>query len=256
MKKIFYILCIAILMMIPNIANAEGLTDDLIKVSETTKYYKTITYYPNNNDMLLSNNNINGNNSRSIEISEEEYNNVNSINNNAIILGNGYVETNYKKMTTTIYQNGIYYRYQINLDWKTMPSTRSYDIIGIGYNSSVRLASSIYFNQYYCFTDGNCTTNYAYYPAQFSHGVGASFKLPYGSLSSLHSTLYFDVEKNVNATIISQDAYGDYSHATSSVTSSQSQLYTVSTLGINLDSSINNYYDGISYAHASWSGSW
>lgn len=50
--------------------------------------------------------------------------------------GSGYTETNYKKMTTTILKNGTKYKYQVLLNWKLLPATRSYDIIGIGHYKS------------------------------------------------------------------------------------------------------------------------
>lgn len=248
MKKIFFtLLTVFSIMLIPNVALAqESFTGELEKLSETVKYYKTTE--SSNVQMFGMNSSNNG---YTVEISKEEYDNATSA--DSITAS---VETNYKKMTTTIYQNGSYYRYQTNLEWKTMPKNRSYDIIAIGINPSVSIVSSISFNQYYCFTNGECKNNSAHYGKTTSNGGGASFKIPSGDLTTLNSTIYFDVKKNVSATILRQDAYGDYSHATSSVSSSQSQNYSINSLGINLNSAITSLYDSIPVAQATWNGNW
>lgn len=44
-------------------------------------------------------------------------------------------------MTTSILSNGNRYRYKVVLEWENMPSTRSYDVIGIGFLASVKVAS-------------------------------------------------------------------------------------------------------------------
>lgn len=248
MKKIFLVVfAVCSMMLIPNIVLAKkDSIEELKKLSETVKYYKTMEA---RNIQQLNTNSLNS--SYTTEISKEEYDSAN--NTNSI---NASIETNYKKMTTTIYQNGSYYRYQTKLEWKTMPKTRSYDIIAIGINPSVSIASSISFNQYYCFNNGECKNNSTYYSKSTASGGGASFKLPTGDLKVLNSTIYFDVKKNINATILKQDAYGDYAHATSSVSNTQSQNYTMNTLGINLNSSISNLYDSIPVAQATWNGNW
>lgn len=248
MRKIFLVVfTVCSMMLIPNVVLAKkDSIEELKKLSETVKYYKTME---SRSIQQLNANSLN--NSYTTEISKEEYDsatNTDSINTS--------IETNYKKMTTTIYQNGSYYRYQTRLEWKTMPKMRSYDIIAIGINPSVSIASSISFNQYYCFNNGECKNNSAYYSKSTVSGGGASFKLPTGDLKVLNSTIYFDVKKNVNATILKQDAYGDYAHATSSVSNIQSQAYTINTLGINLNNSISNLYDNIPVAQATWNGNW
>lgn len=248
MKKIICILTV-VMCIFPMTAFAKN-NNELILLSETTKYYKTINRV-SDNEMLLASLYEDS----SIEISKEEFDSA-STNSEIGINGSGYTETNYKKITTSIYQNGSYYRYKVDLEWKTMPSTRSYDIMAIGINPSVKITSSVYFNQYYCFTNGQCTNNGTFYQKKNSSGAGASFKLPSGNLTKLSSSLYFDVSKNVNATIIKQDAFGDYSHATKNVNETQSQNYTINSLGINLGSSISSYYDNIQMTQATWNGNW
>lgn len=225
-------------------------------VSKEEKYYKTVT---TNNDTeyalrsvdLSSNNNSS---SYTVEITKEEYDNYDE--NQAQPYTSSYIETSMKKLTTYILTNGSYYRYKAVLNWKTFPKVRSYDTIAIGHYASVEKRGSVYFSQTYCDLNNDCRTIKAYYPQTFSTGSAATFKVPSGDLSSLSQTIYFDVQKSVDATVISQKAAGDYAHAVQTVTVAQAKNFSVSTLGINFNSSSVNLYDEISPATALWSGSW
>lgn len=247
MKRLFALFIFTFL-LIPNfVVNANSIENSYVLVSQTEKYYKSISC---NN--LYDFRSLDSNNSYTIEISEEEYNNADG----NTTLANATIETTYKKLVSSIYQNGTRYRYKAELTWKNMPSTRSYDIIGIGHYASVSLNTGPYFSLYYCKTDGTCNTTNSYYPQTFSTGAGASFKLPTGSLTDLVATFYFDVVKTNNVTVYGQLAAADYSHATRSVTANQAMDYTVGTGGINLGSGISNKYDAVSTANATWEGSW
>lgn len=168
----------------------------------------------------------------------------------------GYVETTGKKMTTTIVSIGNYYRYKVSLEWKKIPSTRSYDIIGIGKNTNVDFASDIIFQQNYCYSSGGCSSNATYSQYKSSTGGTAIFQLPTSSLSSLSSYMYFNVSKSTTSTITSQKAYGDYSHATKTITLSNAKKHNIGSSGIVLNSDIVSYYDSMSTATSSWTGSW
>ncbi|MBQ2873190.1 MAG: hypothetical protein IJE89_04260 [Bacilli bacterium] len=212
---------------------------DASLVSQNEKYYKSI--YTN----------LNGE-STFIEVTKEEYENQSS--------GNAprtTIETTYKKMVSTISQNGTKYRYKNSLTWKNMPSKRSYDIIGIGFDDDVYINSSVYLTTYYCYSSGDCVTDSSYYNKQkTSTGGSAVFKLPSDSIISLASTLYYDVSKNNSNTITRLDMYADYAHATSTITGSNASNHYISTSGIELTSSNVSYYDDIPTAHSVWSGSW
>jgi hypothetical protein len=227
--------------------------NDFVVVSENIKYYKTVTYKNNNQLYSLNNNFI----SETFEVSEEEFN-LGLKNSNIVLYGySGVIETNYKKMTTTIASNGNYYRYKVVLNWKNIPATRSYDIIGIGFLGSVKVRNDLNFIQEYCTSSSSCTSSTANYPQIFTSGAGTTFKLPTGTLTSLKQTLYFDVEKNTTSTIILQEAYGDYSHATSSISLTNAKKFSVvANVGISLNSSITSYYDAIGVAKAGWEGTW
>lgn len=170
----------------------------------------------------------------------------------------GYTETGGKKMTTTIISISNYYRYKVTVEWKKMPYIRSYDIIGIGKNNNVALSDSVVFTQNYCYKNGNCTSSNIYYPYNDIFGSGVYFPLTKEkNLSTLVITFFYNIKKVDNSTITKLDAYGDYKHATKNISSTNANKFSVrKDLGIELEQSILNYYDSISIAHATWTGSW
>lgn len=68
--------------------------------------------------------------------------------------------------------------------------------------------------------------------------------------------MYFNVDKKSSMTITELNAYGDYSHATKTISESNAKNYSITRAGIVLQDSIASYYDAISYAQAVWTGSW
>ena len=171
-------------------------------------------------------------------------------------LQTGYIETTGKKMTTTIVSVNNKYRYKVTLEWKNIPSTRSYDIIGIGTDTNVKIDSGIYFQQNFCYSSNNCSSSIVSTIKSTSTGATSTFQLPSSTIVSLNSYLYFDVSKNTTSTITQLNAYGDYSHATSNISKSNANNHSINRGGISLDSSISNYYDNMTTAKATWTGSW
>lgn len=51
------------------------------------------------------------------------------------------ITTSSKKMITTIISINNCYRYKVSLEWTKIPSTRSYDIIGLGIDNTVKVYS-------------------------------------------------------------------------------------------------------------------
>ena len=251
------LLFLAVLFIIPGLVFADS-EEEFTPVVETTKYYKTVTVYRNDNLNVMSVNSTPSTTSFTTEVTEEEYNAVEGTEAMMISDYSTTIETTYKKMTSTITQNGSYYRYKNQLNWKLMPSTRAYDIIGIGFYSSVRPANYIYFTEEWTYTSGGGSSTSTGIRQVFNNGVGVSFALPSDTINSLKATLYFDVEKNTTATIISQVAYADYAHETSyGLSAMEAVNYTVQQgAGIILNSSISGYYDSIQEAEAYWTGSW
>ena len=188
----------------------------------------------------------------------DENEKINSKNNGIELFGiqNGSITTASKKMITTIVSVNNHYRYKVSLEWTKIPSTRSYDIIGLGIDNTVKVYSTPVFQQNFCYSSNNCSSSNTHTRNTSSVGIGASFRLPTVKLVSLSSYLYFDVEKRNSGTLTSQNAYGDYSHATKSISQEYITNYYVNRGGIILDSSISDYYDNITPAVAKWTGSW
>ena len=214
---------------------------DATLLGSTTKYYKTV--YPTYG------------NSYTVEVSEEEYNN--HTNNHEPELRTTVV-TNYKTMVSTISQNGSKYRFHVSVLWTNMPSTRSYDIIAIGYsNSNMYISSSVYFNYVYARSDGSYTTSTLYYNKKsLSTGGSAAYKVPDGDLSALSANLYYDVSKNTSNTITSIQSCGDYSHAITNIDVSNIANYNVGINGIALSTGLYGNYDAIPCALTTIGVSW
>ncbi|MBR6949708.1 MAG: hypothetical protein IKH54_05960 [Bacilli bacterium] len=256
MKKSLLFLAAVAAILCPTLVHAQEMptiesTEE--PLAETTKYFKTVT---NLEEARLQINSM-GENERqasySVEISEEEYNNAPT----EPERGNpASVETTYKKLTTTITAVSSYYQYKTVLFWKTIPSVRSHDIIGIGMPSNVQVYGTPDFQQYYCYSGGNCYTSSAYVPKTGTYGAGATYKLAEGTLTTLKATFYFDIIKNTSSTLTGLSAAGDYAHATTTVSSDTAQNYSVVGGGLSLNSSISGYYDSIQSAIATMSVYW
>ena len=211
-------------------------------ITQTTRYYKNISpAYGIGYD---------------VEITENEYSNATQ---NKETFDKGFINTTYKTITSSISQNGNKYRYNVSTLWKSMPSTRSYDIIGIGYGELLSIYNSaIYFSYTYAYSGGTYTTSSTYYNKKsLSTGGAAVYKLPSGStLASLSANLYYDVVKATGSTITSLSICGDYAHATSNVSVNNVSDYSISIYGINLGTSLAGYYDAtpcaMEYANVNW----
>ena len=256
MKKSLLFLAALAVVLCPTLVKAQEMstiesTEE--PLAETTKYFKTVT---NLDEARLQINSM-GQNERqasySIEISEEEYNNAPTEQPRD---NPSYIETTYKKLTTTITQNGSLYQYKTVLFWKIIPSVRSHDIIGIGMPSNVQVYGTPVFQQYYCYSGGNCNTSTSYVYKTGTYGAGATYQLATGSLTTLKGTLYFNITKNTSSTITGLSAAGDYAHATTTVSSDTAQNYSVTGGGLSLSSSISGYYDSIQSAVATMSVYW
>ncbi len=214
---------------------------DATLLASTTKYYKTVSPSYGN--------------SYTVEVSEEEYNS--HANNHEPELRTT-VETAYKTMVSTISQNGNKYRFHVSVLWKSMPSTRSYDIIGIGFgNDNIYINSSVYFNYVYAGSSGSYTTSTLYYNKKsLSTGGSAAYKVPDGDLSALSANLYYDVSKNTSTTLTSLQSCGDYSHAITNIDVSNIANYSIGIAGIALSTGLYGNYDEIPCAFSSVNISW
>jgi len=231
--------------MIPNFVLADS--SDLL-VSRETKYYKTI-HYSDSDVSVLSNATDN-----TIEISEQEYNNEQT---EIDMRASSTQQTDYKKMTASIYSSGNNYKYQVNLEWKNIPKVRSNDIIGIGYSSEfVNIVDGISFFQNFCTRDG-CKTSIKHELINSSAGKSAVFSLPTSTLTYLSQELSFKVAKKSSSVINTQKISADYSHATKSISMTNAKKHKVNyDNGIVLSKGISGYYDSIPVTKTTWTGSW
>lgn len=141
------------------------------------------------------------------------------------VVGGAAGETAYKKLTVYVISidNGDHYRYKATLDWKQIPSRRSWDVFAIGYESDVLdIGISTTFTQEWCTSSTNCDSehlaNVNYY--SLSNAEVVVFKLPAGTLTSLNSYMYFSVvRRDLTQGLETVTLVGDYAHA----------IYNVST---------------------------
>ena len=172
----------------------------------------------------------------------------------------GIVETEYKHMHISIIKIDEHqYRYKLTMNWLKIPKVRSYDIIAIGIQPAyVKINSSIYVKQNYTYKDNTTEESITCTPIESKNGGSAIIKLPTGKIKKLSSYLYFNVKKaNDNNVVTHMEAGGDYAHATKKTNIKKALKHTVNhSKGIELESKIQKYYDGINISTASWYGIW
>jgi len=240
-----------------NLLNLGFTEDEIYYMNEETfeqnKDFESTLEVKNENFYKTVYTDLNGN-SYSTEITQDEYENQSLIN------PRGTVTTEYKDMVSTLSRNSDgTFRYKVSLIWRNMPSKRSYDIIGVGFSDNVYISSLVNFSYYYCYQDpSSCTTSGLYYDKKvLSTGGSTVYKLPTGDIRSLSATLYYDVSKNnPSQTITSLLMYGDYAHATSTVTPNNYTNHTINSSGIQFFSGLSAYYDEIPTADSGWVGTW
>lgn len=152
--------------------------------------------------------------------------------------------TEYKTMTTTISKlSNNTFRYKVKVYWKKIPKIRSYDVICIGIENNVSIVGNFSCN---LLTSTSSINNNIY---QTKNGVYSVVKIPEGNLDNLQITLSFDVKVNSGSRIT---AYGDYAHATKSVSLTNAKRASISTKGIVLPSDLVGSYDEIKVDQVSY----
>lgn len=220
------------------------------KKNISEKYIKTVTYV-DSKGVATSND---------YEISKEEYDNpISTYANNCYV---DYAiecwETTYKKLFIIDWVTGegigATERILLTNDWKVMPVTRSYDVIGIRYDN-ITLTNA--WGEQYALTldDGFISTEYSYNGTNMNiqpNGVGISQNL-YNSTPIYSLSNRLIVEGIVTSNHVAR--YGSYQHATKEVTLAQSKNYSFGNgLGqvFLFNSGIGSYYDnmqGVSYVY-------
>lgn len=257
LKKIFIISILFIsCFCFTKLVNAEVINDDIELidevVAENSKYYRIIINKNNSELMCLAG--FGESSSIMVEITEEEYLNSAEL---AAPNESASVENGTLKLTSKISKyTSDSYKYEAILEWKLIPSMRSYDILGVGYYASVKQWGTVDLTQEYCTSDDYCGETYSYYQYTGANGSAAMFYLPSGSLKSLKQSLRVIVEKNTTATIIEQLCKASFAHATKSVTYSQAKDFIVDSGGIKLGDSIFYSYGTTANVNATWHGTW
>ena len=247
MRKFVLSLFILGFIISPKIVNAQEFGQGT-KIGESKKYIKTVTTIDKAALYAYNSDTVNWSESHSEEVTEDEYNEAKD--GGMVLMGSAAIETTYKVMTTAIWDIGGAYQYVNLLHWKIMPSVRSYDIIGISHYSSVYATSTPYFQEYYCYTYGGCSTSNLQKTKNGTHGDSSVFPLNTGNINYLDISIWFNIAKtNPNTILTLLYAGGDYAHATSYISSSTASNYFMDVGGINLDSSISGYYDSIQSAY-------
>lgn len=256
-------------------------------LGKDTRYFKTIYYYKDdkliqhyslNSDMLLKH--------FSYEVPEEEYNKDNNV---MLYDANATpVNTEYKKLETSIIKVNSRYRVKNVLTWKKIPATRGNDVFSIAINNAVvePLANSehaftSYTQKNSCTLDslGKSINHTKWSKGSSGYGVVVTlprdetktyeykgidnypcWKKPYydipieskvnASLSviAIQSTMYYDLVKIIQAPI---SAYGSYQHAQKKLSLDNiSFSITYGAPSISFNASIKKYFDGMGETHA------
>ncbi len=173
---------------------------------------------------------------------------------------NGISANSYKYIITRISTvNDDYKRYKVDAEWLQMPTKRSFDIMGIGVEANkINISSAIVFRQDWTYTGGSTGYDASCYPEETTTGSLVVFQLPSGSLSTLQSYAYFNVNKLPNVGLITElHATGDYAHATATSDSGAHNNVSINYItGLVISSPYINYYDEIVPAVATFLGEW
>ena len=218
-----------LVLIIPGLVNAKVINGQEMELVENkTSYIKTT--------------NINGV-SLHEEITEEEYNNIGNINNPMITPFN-YAETSYKRLDIWVWDSGDdIYAGELQLTWKIIPVTRSFDVIAFRGQGMTVMEDSQIGNQSYWVNDVRHVISYAYNGTNIQKrdlGYGISMNLVNGSDVNgfvLYTSCIF--EKTASGTAY---VYGAYQHATENVTLAQSQNYDIHAAGLG---NTIYFYDGL-----------
>jgi len=208
---------------------------DFNDITTTSKYIETV-YNPN---LQLT---------TEKEITKSEFDNYNPI---MPLLDNGSAtyETTAKRIIMSIVGSSTWNYVTVALTWKGIPSTRSFDVIGVrGYGLEFRDGSQTG-EQIYTL-DGNYTViDYAWNGTNIQkhdNGFGISMNIVNSDITSLQAV----VDCDVKATITHPTVYASYQHAVDNVTLAQSQNYTLGGAGLGsvfvYPYSISQKYDGMS----------
>lgn len=208
-------------------------------IDSKTIYYKTITQ-----DGAVIN---------ETEVSKEEYDNapssLYSCSESTRGSDSGFIETSYKRMRSTLVDLSSGYSFSNMLEWKQVPSTRSFDVIA--FRTKRMSFSNVEGVQTYYVGNNSSAINYNTNSAGYksaSNGAGISMNLKDDSnITTFLIALVADMQIS-NYDYSNAYVYTTYQHAQSSLTRAQSMSYTLQAGGLGdvlyySNTSIRNKYD-------------
>ena len=223
----------------------ESLKEDLnnVDIIDTkVKYIKTITYKDELNNYFHS----------EVELTEDEYNNfVAEKSRSSCSDGVACWETNAKKLFMRVYVDTSQgdYQFVMNNLWKSIPSVKSYDVMGFRWTSTsnefIRTNYSgvqVYNNnQYIQYSMGGTNSKTA------SNGLGISMNIVDSASTYLSNTIIMYAGFSMNTVVT---VYGTYQHATSDLSLANSKSYSFSSSGLGKvlyysNTNIRNKYDNM-----------
>lgn len=156
--------------------------------------------------------------------------------------------TTAKQLTMSLVGGTTWNYVTVTASWKGIPATRSYDVIGVrGKNFEFRDGSQTG-KQIYTTGGVDKLISYAWNGTNIKrhdNGFGISMNIVNNSISSLQLTVSCDVTPTASTSTL----FGSYQHATSSVSLSDSQNYTLTSTGLggvfSFPYSIAQKYDGM-----------
>ena len=182
------------------------------------------------------------------EITEEEYNNDNGI---MPILDttSGYSEVTTRRVVLTLTSGTTWNYVTVSTNWKYIPGTRIFDVIGIrGYGFSFRNGSQEGEQIYKA--DGEWNTIFYDWDGdrinKFDNGFGFAMNLVNNKNVTV---LELTAECDVKPTITHPSLYGSHQHSTSNISLEEAMNYTISGEGLGsvfvFPYNISQRYDGM-----------
>jgi hypothetical protein len=209
---------------------------DFTTLKTETKYIVS-TYNPN---LKLS---------TSREITEEEFNKFDISKENIEVRGSDYNETTSKRLAMSIVKGTAWDYVTLDLAWKKIPSTRSFDVIGFYADGMSPRNGSQHGEQAYTVNGQYNRIQYSWNGTnikKFNNGYGISMNIVNNSnLQSLRCSTWADMYVTSNHGSL----FGSYQHAVTNLTLANSKNYTLGSAGLGgvfiYPLNISQKYDGM-----------
>lgn len=247
----------------------ENINFELDSQSVVTKYYE-IKEQPEL-DVLLKQNSISTNeedtNYIQTELTEDEYfkrveANKEQLNSKSEInpASSDQTRTSYRRLITRIQRSGSTIRLHSSFIWDTMPKTRSYDVMSISIDSMFSPKSGSQYGQQFWTTynpnvrgpanygSSNYSSSSSLWRKQSAgYGVRMNLRDDYSNarVTNLEGYIYYNIVRNSSVKPRYINAYGNYSHAKKSISSSFSYNLSFGGPGISWQGISRTSFDTI-----------